>query len=73
MRSCLWNGLLGDREIEVGDNLFAWSQRTQAGPVRYTMQATEDGAWHEAGHLTREEGQRFSIIEFRVRRTSTGH
>ena len=38
MRSYLWNGLLGDREIEVGDNSFAWSQRTQAGLVRYTTQ-----------------------------------
>ncbi len=56
--------MLGDREIEVGDNSFAWSQRTEAGLVRYTTQVTDDNAWHEAGHLTREV--RTALLDHRV-------
>lgn len=44
MRSYLWNGLEGSRELEVGSGSFAWGQSTLGGPVRYTMELTEYGA-----------------------------
>jgi len=72
MRSYLWNGLEGSRELEVGSGSFAWGQSTLGGPVRYTMELTEGGEWHEVGSLTRPDGASMQIIEFELSRRPEG-
>lgn len=69
MRSYLWNGLEGERDLEVGDGEFSWQQEAPSGTIAYSMRLTEEGDWHETGTLARADGQELPVIEFRLSRT----
>jgi hypothetical protein len=64
MRSYLANGRQGVFTLEVEDKSSAWGQDTPGGPIRYTMELTSSGEWHEVGVLTRPDGAQMEIIEF---------
>lgn len=43
---------------EVADGRIVWGYDDPAmGRVRYTITRTDDGAWHEVGHASRDDGE----------------
>lgn len=56
---------------EVTDGRFVWAyDDPRHGRVRYTITRTEDGAWHEVGHASRDGGESWhQFFEMRLDRT----
>lgn len=68
MRSITLDGREGSFPLTVSDRGFVWGFEVPGGRVRYTMQLTDDGTWHERGEFTRDGQQWFPIMEMRLRR-----
>ncbi|MDX1644311.1 MAG: hypothetical protein R3244_08150, partial [Thermoanaerobaculia bacterium] len=47
----------GQRELEVRDDGFVWSQEIPVGMTRYTMQLDDRGRWVETGQISRDGGE----------------
>jgi hypothetical protein len=54
-----WTGVggHGERELVVTDKGWSWDMTARNGLVRYTFSLTEDGAWHETGEHSADEGK----------------
>lgn len=69
MRSHTLEGRSGTFPLQLSDSGFVWGLEVPGGQVRYTMQLTATGQWHERGEFSRDGERWFPTFEMRLRRT----
>ena len=69
MRSNVLDGRSGEFPVTVNDSGFVWGFEVMGGRVRYTMNLTPLGEWHEKGEFTRDGAQWFPTMEMRLKKT----
>jgi len=70
MRAHKSNGLFVDVEPKVGERSVEWNfAAPRLGQVRYKMQLTERGEWHEVGEASRDGATWSRFFEATLRKT----
>jgi hypothetical protein len=62
------DGRYVDATATVGDRDVQWGFESPWGPVRYTIQVTDDGEWFEIGENSRDGSSWQKFFEMRLRR-----
>jgi len=68
MRSTTLEGRQATFTLTLSDHGFTWGWEVAGGRVRYTMELTSEGEWHERGEFSRDGEQWQRFIEMRLRR-----
>lgn len=72
MRSTTLEGRQATFRLTLSDHGFTWGWEVAGGQVRYTMELTSEGEWHERGEFSRDGQQWLQFIEMRLRRECMG-
>ena len=68
MRSWTLFGTRGEFPLTLTDNGFTWGHDVPGGFVRYTMELTPEGVWHEVGRFSRDGQEWMPVVELTVQR-----
>ncbi|HMS54117.1 MAG TPA: thioredoxin family protein [Fimbriimonadaceae bacterium] len=72
MLAQLGNGLRNEFKVEVKPRGFVWYlTMPSVGEVRYTMNLTEDGVWHEIGEHKMADGKWEPTLEMKLKKSGT--
>jgi hypothetical protein len=58
LRAYTADGRSVDADVEVNESSVIWSFKTPRGRVRYVIQQTPEGQWHEEGFFISPDGER---------------
>ena len=68
MRSWTLAGTQGEFLLTLTENGFTWGFDISGGSVRYTMEMTPEGVWHEVGRFSRDGKEGMPVVELTVKR-----